>query len=996
MASASAGNVGRHLGRLFDAGSAVGLTDGELLERFAGRRDESAEAAFEILLARHGALVLTVCHQVLGDAAAAEDAFQATFLVLLRRAGSMRVREPGTLGPWLHGVAYRIALKARQGAGRRRARECRVAVPAVATPSAVVEQVELQAMLHDEVNRLPAKYRAPVVLCYFEGRTHDEAAAALGWPVGTVRGRLARARDRLRDRLTRRGLAPGGWIGASLLEPAVRIEPPARLLEATVAAAIKGMPAASVGAMANLMLRRLLLARVGMTAAVLSIAAMTAGFGLALRGAPAPLGRQRSEATTKTSSPSRPVDRRADPLPRYARLRIGGTRFDHGDSIHQVLYTPNGKSLVAIDRTGAVCVWDAASGQLVRNIGSPFTDLGQIALSPDGRALATIEASGQLSVWDLASGRERRRWHAIPGAGRHLAFSPDGRTVAAALSTLDQGNNRKKHAIILWDIDSPTEHRRRFAADWRDLWDLAFTPDGKGLVTVSTDTESRIVGERPEKGSARLWDVATGRERRRFPIEGFDVRSVAVSPDGRLVAAGVSDQTIRLYDLATGRERTPALGQERALRPDPRRGADRPGPGNRDFFVMKCLAFSPDGSILASGCCGTGNTGSSRLADIYLWDVARAAELRHFPAQQGWISSLGFAPDGRTLASTGPEPMIRLWDVATGREVLPQSGHRSAIRNMVISPADGTIFTAGQDGTIRHWDTATGRELGIVARFETAADAMAISPDGKTLLVGGSLGGRFALWSIAERREIRSLPRVEPRNPVHYFAFSPDGKAVASERRIWDVATGRVLATFRDRDEQNNRDANFFPVFYSPDGQQLITAENGGIRIWDIASGEARWAVRARINFQVAALSPDGRYLATRGLVARTAGIEENPAIRVWDLASGREVATLKGHTTSTHGLAFSADGRWLASCSGDSRTGDDATVRIWDVATGRELRRLLGHLGPVNAVAFTPDGRSIVSGSADATALVWDISDLTDRPPIPTLRIPFGRNYRP
>ncbi len=96
---------------------------------------------------------------------------------------------------------------------------------------------------------------------------------------------------------------------------------------------------------------------------------------------------------------------------------------------------------------------------------------------------------------------------------------------------------------------------------------LAFTPDGKGLVTGSNDTESRIVGEKPEKGSMRLWDVATGRERRRFPVEGFDVQSIAVSPDGRLLAAGVSDQTIRIYDLTTGQERTPRLGPAPRRRP---------------------------------------------------------------------------------------------------------------------------------------------------------------------------------------------------------------------------------------------------------------------------------------------------------------------------------------------------------------------------------------------------------------------------------------------
>ncbi len=204
MASASAGDLGRQLNRLFGPGSAVGLTDGELIRRFADRRDESAEAAFETIMDRHGAMVLSVCRQVLGEVHAAEDAFQATYLVLVRRAGSLQVRETGSLGPWLYGVAYRIALKARQGAARRCKRERAVARPALEAPSTAIEEGEFRALLHDEVDRLPSKYRAPIVLCYFEGRTHDEAAAALNWPIGTVRGRLSRARDRLRSRLAQR------------------------------------------------------------------------------------------------------------------------------------------------------------------------------------------------------------------------------------------------------------------------------------------------------------------------------------------------------------------------------------------------------------------------------------------------------------------------------------------------------------------------------------------------------------------------------------------------------------------------------------------------------------------------------------------------------------------------------------------------------------------------------------------------------------------------
>ncbi len=994
MAGVFAGDVGRHLGRIFGGGSAVGLTDGELLERFAHRRDESAAAAFEIILARHGAMVLAVCRQVLGDEHAAEDAFQATFLVLVRRAGTLRVRAPGSIGPWLHGVAYRIAIKARQGAARGRARERRAARPEVGEISAAIEQAELQALLHEEIDRLPAKYRAPIVLCYFEGRTHDEAAAALRWPVGTVRGRLARARERLRARLIRRGVTPGGWAGASLLGPIVRVEPPARLLEATVAAAIEGVPAAAVGAMASLWLTGLRLERLRLAATTLSIAVMMTGFGLTLGGAPASSPVRRPVPAHAVPAPGRPlstsVDRPGDPLPKYARARLGSSRFDHGDSVLQVSFTPDGSSLVAVDGFGTVRVWDAASGRTVRAIGGPPTKFRQIALSPDGRSLATVEDPGQLRLWDLATGRERRRWHAIEGVGRGLTFSPDGRTIAAELSAYDQ-NNKEQHAIILWDLDAPTEHRRRIAGDWRDLWGLAFTPDGKGLVTGSNDTESRIVGEKPERGSTRVWDVATGRERLRFPVEGFHVRSIAISPDGKLVAAGVSDQTIRIYDLTTGRERTPRLGQERALGPQQQAAGLAPvlqpkgaGPvlGYNEPLVMTCLAFSPDGSILASGSRGPGDTASSSLAEVYLWDVANGRELRHFPAHQGQVQSLSFSPDGRTLASTGVEPMIRLWDVATGRETFPPSGHRSWIRKLVVSPADGTVFTAGQDGTVRRWNPASGRELDVFARFPAPIDAMAFAPDGRALLLGGQ-SGVLALWSVAERREIRQFARADGRTDIHHVAFSPDGKTVASERRIWDAATGQVLVTLRDQDPQNHRFANFFPIFYSPDGRQIITAETKGVRVWDIASGqEVRWVIRYdRFHFYATALSPDGRLLARGGLKAPLRGIEDY-AIRLIEVASGREVATLTGHEEGTRGLAFSPDGRLLASGSGSNQSSHDATVRVWDTASGRELRRLEGHLAGVNAIAFAPDGRSVASASADATALVWDISDLTSSPP--------------
>ncbi|AMV36304.1 RNA polymerase sigma factor [Planctomyces sp. SH-PL62] len=201
--------------RLFDAGSVVGLTESQLLERFASRRDEGAFAA---IVERHGPMVLGVCRRSLRDPHDAEDAFQAVFLILARKAGGLRCKEQ--VGNWLYGVACRVAARARVESIRRRAKvattddgarlEVDVRKPSADDPAHALACEEEWVRLHEEIRRLPGRYRGPVVACYFEGRTHEEAAALLACPVGTVKGRLARARDLLRRRL--------GSPGAAVLE----------------------------------------------------------------------------------------------------------------------------------------------------------------------------------------------------------------------------------------------------------------------------------------------------------------------------------------------------------------------------------------------------------------------------------------------------------------------------------------------------------------------------------------------------------------------------------------------------------------------------------------------------------------------------------------------------------------------------------------------------------------------------------------------------------
>src|SRR3954452_20921233 len=220
MARLATGSVVRQLESLFEDGSAAGLSDRQLLERYIARRDPAGEAAFAALVARHGPMVLGACRQLLGDVQHAEDAFQAVFLVLARKARS--IRDPDLLGNWLYGVAIRTARCAKHQIARRHKREegdtMKGPGPGSSAPAdqPAIDREQAEA-IHGEVDRLPRSFRLPVVLCYFEGLTLDEAARRLRCPAGTLRSRLARAREKLRIGLIRRGAAlPAAALGAFL------------------------------------------------------------------------------------------------------------------------------------------------------------------------------------------------------------------------------------------------------------------------------------------------------------------------------------------------------------------------------------------------------------------------------------------------------------------------------------------------------------------------------------------------------------------------------------------------------------------------------------------------------------------------------------------------------------------------------------------------------------------------------------------------------------
>jgi RNA polymerase sigma factor (sigma-70 family) len=302
MASEAAHLLTNYLHHLSSAARVETLPDRALIERFASQRDEDA---FTALVRRHGPMVLRVCQRVLHDAHAAEDAFQATFLVLSRKAASLRCAD--TVGCFLHGVAFRVAQNARKQRARRQKHENQNIVENRAgDPLAEVTVREAQAMLDQELARLPEKYRAPLVLCCLEGKTRDEAARQLNWPSKLVKSRLEQGRERLHQRLTRRGLTLPAALGAALLtEEAASAALPAMLIRSVVGAArsSNGVPA-SVALLAESALGGTAIgkAKVVVVALMLMTGLLAAGMGAF--DPPKPAGKQAEPpAVAKAKSP---------------------------------------------------------------------------------------------------------------------------------------------------------------------------------------------------------------------------------------------------------------------------------------------------------------------------------------------------------------------------------------------------------------------------------------------------------------------------------------------------------------------------------------------------------------------------------------------------------------------------------------------------------------------------------------------------------------------
>jgi RNA polymerase sigma factor (sigma-70 family) len=931
MSKRQAEIVFHHLHRL-TAGPAL-EPDRHLLESFTTGRDK---AAFATLLERHGAMVFRVCRRLLHDAHEAEDAFQATFLILARKAHTIRQQQ--SLTSWLYKVAYHVALRARAGATRRAAMPLGAPRPQAVDPLAEVSGRELLSILDEELQQLPEKYRAPLLLCYLEGHTQDEAARQLDWSPQVLRGRVERGRAVLRRRLLRRGFGLAVVLAGNLLDPLpTSAAVPALLIAQTIRAATSSaveqasLVSAPVTALVASGVHLLGASRRRGIAFVLLLASLAAaGGGLAAFQTPAvkPPPAQANRPAQKEDQPAPPMrkparDRLGDPLPVNVQVRLGTSRLRHGGWFTAMAYAPDGKTLATVAHDGTVRLWEAASGRALRVLGNererriPYAAsrwLFCVAFSPDGKWLAAGEhvqdqAVGRLHIWNLATGKEERRYLAHPGGVHVVVFRPDSRMLASA------GASDGK--IRLWD--PATGKELHVLGTGQSTNCLAFSPDGKTLASAG----GQVI---------RLWDARDGTDQKQLRGHRDRITSIAFHPDSKMLASVDLDRTIRLWSVATGRQ-----------------PCSWTAPG-----LIHSVAFSPDGKFLATG-------GSEPMV---LWNAATGKEERRLRHPPGEVAALAFAPDGKTLATaTTGERCLRLWDMQTGQEhPASAAGHHGSVGFVRFTPDGEALVSAGsEDLELFRWKIASGEQLwhSHLGRHEFARP-VDLAADGK-VLAAGTPTGAIRLVDALSGKELGHY--LAHKAAVETVAFSPDGKTLASTGHDNTLCIGEVAAPRIQRSLPLDAVAPF--VRFSPDSKILATAApNGPIELREADNGRVRTRVVVQMG-QICSLaySPDSRRLAAG---TTTGGIE------IWDTGSGKRVCTLTGHTGFVFALAFSHDGKTLAA-------GGWMQLRLWETATAQERAHFTELEGDVFAADFAPGDRTVASGNGDGSILLWD---LTGRPP--------------
>ncbi len=595
--------------------------------------------------------------------------------------------------------------------------------------------------------------------------------------------------------------------------------------------------------------------------------------------------------------------------------------------------------------------WNRLCHSELLELKEPSGTVTSVVFSADGKRLATAGQDRIVNVWDATSGKKLITLSGHLSGVNCVAFSSDGKRLASA----------GRYEVKVWDVassqETPLWQADRFLRSLggqkedtrhREL----FTFKGHtGLVnSVAFSPDGKRVASAGDDG-VKVWDAKSGHEP--FLLKGHTsgVNSVAFSADGTRLASAGDDLTVRIWDATSGQPIRALLGHS---------------------AEVTSVAFSADGTRLASASGHSFNPHSP--GELRVWDATTGNEIHTWKGHTGGITSVAFSPDGRHMASGSFDQTVKVWD-GSGHEKLTLKGHTNPVSSVAFSPDGRRLVSAS--GSVKVWDATNGQEAFTIQIPNTNVTSVAFSPDG-TRLASASEGfpsrGGVAVWDTTSGQ---ATPLSG--GGAMSVSYSADGKWLASTQggrslpigdsptggivEVWEAVNGKKTLTLKEHT------TGCTSVAFSSDGKRLASASTsfstvfnkhtpGNVKVWDTTTGQVLFTFKKHtLAVNSVAFSPDGKRVASAG----------SDGVKVWDAVSGRESFPLKGHTSWVNSVVFSVDGTRLASAS------NDRTVIVWNIATGDLIHTLSGHTDAVTCVAISADGTRLATASRDRTVKVWD-----------------------
>lgn len=903
-------------------GSTEEESDACLISDFLENRSESSLIA---LVQRHGAMVYRLCLRSLGHCQDAEDAFQATFLVLALKARS--IRKKASVASWLHGVAYRVASRLRQKRTTVRNHEVQVEeLPDVAS-SDTSSKHRIDHRIDQELAMLPGKLKEAIVLCDLEGLTQREAAQRCGCPEGTMSARLTRGRRLLANRLSQKDIAVGTGLLAMLLRPRPGAAMSYRLLSSTAQGALAhvtgagtatGLLSANAISLAQGACQTMFLSKKNLAIVVLAMVGIVGtAVSMVLQH---PQGETGEHPKRILEADSKESPNRDDPTKKAVQaepsFRYGSTQFRWGGRVSSLEYSPDGKRLLSAGSGWGAAVWSAETGKLIRHF--PYFGAWTTAsFSSDGKHVVLAGYHlGPVPVLDIDSGKQIS---VIKKGSKTARFSADGRIVFTVL-----GNR-----LAGFDAASG-EPLPRFAGLGEGDWMIAAAPKGT-LVAVNSHLGDLWVWDwKTRKLVAQTTGIGTGIH---------NAKDLEFTPDGRSLIVFVKGKGVELRDA-------------RKLTVIRRFSTGRAG----------AVGISRNGKRLA--------VSSHASSWVTVFDLQTGKKIRSWEGHFEHVSSVALSPDGKRLAcGTDYGGAARIWDVATAKELFPTQGHQATIGRLTVLK-DGSVIAHDHTSLLGRWDPTTEEptEFWKWPWPRYMAARWAFSPKaGRTLI------GNKSLYLGADLRDPKNtytdvFAKASPPNKksrIVTIAMSADGRygaAATMDDRVCvcDLSQLTHVGTVTLPKKRHVAWNRHYSLALSPDGGVLAGSSEDEARLWDVKTGKVLPSPRAGFHLHHLAFSPDGGTLALAG----------SGKVMIWDVKRRRTRMIISPQKHGVRSIAFSPDSAMLATGSRD--IGDIA--QIWNLATGREIWHLRGARGGAAALAFSPDGRTLYAGTGSSLIVGWHL----------------------